>query len=71
MSTTPAANENVFKIVFSDFVKMVLECFYTQKMIFNLMFISKCRQADFVASVSSPVSLTPAINYCQCCCYIN
>jgi hypothetical protein len=33
------------------------------------MFTFNCWQADFVASVSLTVKLTPAINYFLCCCY--
>jgi len=36
---------------------------------FYLMFTLKCRQAHIFASVSSPVSLLPAINYFWCHCY--
>jgi hypothetical protein len=38
-------------------------------MIFYLVFPLRCRQADIVATISSPMSLTPVINYCRCCCY--
>ncbi len=38
-------------------------------MIFYLEFPLRCRQADIVATVLSPMSLTPVINYCRCCCY--
>ena len=49
--------------VFSYFFEMLLGCCYTHKMIFYLMFTLSCRQADFVASVSSSVSMTPEIKF--------
>jgi hypothetical protein len=42
---------------------------YTHMMTFYLMFTLRCRQTVFVASISLPVLLTLAINYCRCCWY--
>jgi hypothetical protein len=55
--------------LFSCFVEMLLGCYLHWYNIFSIMFTMRCRQADFVASVSSPLSLTPTINYRQCYCY--
>jgi hypothetical protein len=41
-------------------------CLHSCNDFFYLML--RCRQADSVASVSSPLSLTPEINDLQCCC---
>jgi hypothetical protein len=55
MSMTPAINEKFLRQeVFSYFVEIK---------IFYLMFTLRCRQVDFVASISLPVPLLPAINY--------
>jgi hypothetical protein len=48
---------------------MLLGAVYTHITVFNLMLTLRCRQADILATVSSPVSLTPAVNYRRCCCY--
>ncbi len=43
---------------------------YTHSIIiFYLMFALRCTKADIVATVSSPLSLLPVINYLQCHCY--
>ncbi len=56
MSITPAINKKIFEIgSFSCFAET--------------LFGLRCRHAVFVASVSSPVLLTPVIYYHQCCCY--
>jgi hypothetical protein len=39
---------------------------YTDLIIFYLIITLRCRQADIVATVSSTVSLLPAINHCRC-----
>jgi hypothetical protein len=67
VSTTKAINEKNFKQwVFSNLVKMLLGAVYTLIMVFNLILTLRCRKADIVATVSSPVSLSPAENYRQC-----
>ncbi len=61
---TPAKNEKNFgKDVFliQYFVEILLGCCLHSYIIFYLMFTLRCRHADIVATVSSPVSLLPTI----------
>ncbi len=51
-----------------DAVRLLLTP-YTYKMSFYLMVTLRCRQADFVAIVSSQVSLIPTQNFGRCCCF--
>jgi hypothetical protein len=48
---------------------MLLGAVYTLILVFNLILTLRCRKADIVATVSSPVSLTPVVNYRRCCFY--
>jgi len=67
--TKPAINEKNFRQeVFFPFFGDTISV-YTHMLTFYLLFTLRCRQADFVASISLPVSLTLAINYCRCRCY--
>ncbi len=69
MSMTPAKNEKNFKpgCFFRYFVEILLGCcLHSYNYFLHFMFTLRCRQADIVATVSSPVSLLPAINYRQC-----
>ncbi len=48
--------------VFSNFIEMLLGfCLHPYDYVY-LMFTWRCRQADIVATVLSPVSLLPAMN---------